>query len=251
MSLTKIKSLLEKFFTCNSIDNPLKNDSLLKDDIGLHIVELSKPIEIDADKIEVAFNWVGGCGSDDLDLFALVLNENGKISQYSDFVFYNSEYRVESLSELAKCWNDIDVENYSRKFNFLRNTYPSNKEGSVVIDKGFAENIELKYSKNCESMFVDLSRLDNENISSVIFVVCNYCSEFAFKDVDRISVNLYSGRTENIMKSYTEDNFSTDDESNILYIGALTYSKEKRMWMFNQSFRLQHGSVEQLIEKFC
>lgn len=79
---------------------------------------------------------------------------------------------------------------------------PSNKEGSVVLDGEFSLYLEEQGDGNCESVYVDLGKLDTEKVSSIVFCVCNYSKEFAFKYLESLTVCIYSGRTKKFCKIF-------------------------------------------------
>ena len=82
-------------------------------------------------RIVVALKWMG---DDNLDLAAFILSETGKIASYSDFVYYNSKYKIEGK-------------------------FPSNLEGTVFLAEEHALYMEEHTDYNCEAICIDFDRL--------------------------------------------------------------------------------------------
>ena len=252
MSLTKIKSLLVNYFASKDREVNVISETGEPSGVTSNNAIEDTPIsyEIDVDKIDVAFKWTGGYCSDDLDLFALVLNEDGQIAQVSDFVFYNSECRVKSVNERPLSYHAWRESGYRSPAQFRNVTYPSNSDGAVILDGDFAAYIESISGMNCEAAYIDLKKLDGEKVSSIELYVSNYHKEEAFKDVRSVSVDLYFGRTDSLLQSFSMNKFSKDDDRNMFFIGALTYSNELKKWTFRQSFRLQQIALGQLFDRY-
>lgn len=199
------------------------------------------PLDIHDKIIELAFIWNGDGRVDDLDLAAIVLNSETKISLDSDFVYFNSRYRVDTVVATPKLC--LDVQEMNR-------FYPSNKEGSVILDGEFSLYLEEQGWGNCEAAYVDLGKIDTEKVSSIVFYICNYSKQFAFKYLESLMVCLYSGRPENVLKKYSIPNFPKRTDGDALCLGSLEYSREDEKWSFHPSFVLMCGWWNKVLEKY-
>lgn len=199
------------------------------------------PLDIQDKIIELAFIWNGDGRVDDLDLTAIVLNSETKISLDSDFVYFNSKYRVDTVVATPKLC--LGVQEMNR-------FYPSNKEGSVILDGEFSLNLEEQGIGNCEAAYVDLGKIDTEKVSSIVFYVCNYSKEFAFKYLDSLTIVLFSGRTEKVLQKYSIPVFPKRTNGDVLCLGSLEYSRKHGKWSFQPSFILMCGWWDKVLEKY-
>lgn len=220
------------------IKSMLKNNLFHKE---ISICSDLKNIDIHDDKIELAFIWTGDGHVDGLDLAALVLNSEQKMSLASDFVYFNSKYRVDTIGATPKLFEGVK--------NIYR-FYPSNKESSVVLDGEFSLYLEEKDVENCESVYIDLGKLDTKQVSSIAFCVCNYSKEFAFKYLESLTVCIYSVRKKKVLHRYSISNFPKHTKDDILYLGSLEYSRENKNWILYPSFVLMYGWWNKVIEKY-
>ena len=197
-------------------------------------------LDIHDNMIELALIWTGDGRVDDLDLAALVLNNERKISIDYDFVYFNSKYRVKTVGAIPIFFKEANIYSFS----------PSNKEGSVVLDGEFSLYLEEQGDGNCESVYVDLGKLDTEKVSSIVFCVCNYSKEFAFKYLESLTVCIYSGRTKKVLQKYSVPNFPKHTKEDVLCLGSLEYSRENKNWIFNPSLVLMFGWWNKVLEKY-
>lgn len=196
----------------------------------------------DLEAIQVDLNWKSGA---DLDAVAFLLDDDGVISDDSDFVYYNSNHRCTP-------WPDAQPSEYDRKMGskkmWKQDTVPCSKDYAVV---GSADDLgdDDEGDEAGETMHVNLSKVRPE-ITEIVFCVSIYDEDgkTSFKDVRDPQIVITDENTGEVLCQYNlKEHFSSETA---VVAGALVLNEEGE-WEFEAVGKGYDGGLQTLVDMYA
>ena len=192
----------------------------------------------------------------DIDMSAFLVGEDGLIQHDADFVFYNSDSRVDPITREYKPYNKVL---HGNKRTWRNQTMPISADGSVILsidNLGYDEKENLGNSKEkdfcdySEEMHIDLIKV-SPNIKEIIFCATIYHGDEVgktFGDVSDFSIILLNEENDKELCRYNvEKCFSTETAVE----AAKLLRNEDDEWEFEAVGKGHHGGMQTLIDIYA
>lgn len=188
-------------------------------------------------KIKVVLGWVKPANTDgDLDVCAFLTGKDGIIENDADFVFYNSDNRVEAFNK----------DKFGNKKKWKDMVPPVSADGSVIgslDDKGDDDN----NPESSEEMHVDLGQV-GAKINEIVFCVSVYEESITFGQVTNAYISIINEENGQELCRYDlKENFSNETA---VVAGSLVCDAEGE-WSFEAKGKGYTGGTQTLIDLYA
>lgn len=211
------------------------------------VVVFDKP---DLSKIRVELTWEGT----DLDLGAMILSDDGTMTDPEDVIFYNTERRrktsVPFLNNPSFKASDVfDGEtvtfdqvknNYKNKRQFFKETLPLSADEAVI---GSWDDVT---GESGEIIHVLLDEVDTRKYKSIIIIAAVAPAKIkkgeTFKDAQEPILTIYDAEDEEILAEYKLAESHPEDDC--VCVGKLTIGDDGLIWEFEPLSDGYKGGIE-------
>lgn len=209
---------------------------------------------------KVVLTWETASEEPDLDLAAIMLNNNGRVSKKEDLVYFKSSRRWKPELPMDSCEFDPlkgtvsefekDKQNFKNKEEWQAQTLPLSLDNSVIgswDDRGDTDG------PSEERLHVRFKEIDTRNYSAVAIIATISMDDiqkgYTFKDVFNPIVKILDANDDRVLAEYKlNENFQNSDG---VCVGYLQFNNIKNSWEFEAKKIEYNGGMLKVANSFC
>jgi len=212
------------------------------------------------DVAKVILSWNTVNNEPDLDLAAILLGPNGKLTRREDLIYFNSTRRWKTSKPLEDedfkplegrvSSYDEDGKDFINYDDWKENTLPLSLDDSVIgswDDRGDGDD-DGPSEERIHVSFKKTNTHDYRKIAIIAAIAMDQIERFKFRDVFNPVVKVLDAQDDKVLAEYRLNNSYPDCDG--LCVGFLQYNDETHSWEFLADEKSYNGGLLKIANSF-